>query len=90
MGNVIESKINGNSKKLLKTLLLSPIERDCFEFRRVLKSMNIDENILIEIFFTRSNRQIKTVANNYSKCKSNISFRTWLFSFIMTLHMLSI
>jgi hypothetical protein len=31
--------------------------------------MNIDENILIEIFLTRSNKQIKTIVNNYSKCK---------------------
>ncbi len=66
---MIESEINGNSKKILKILLLSPIERDCFEFRRVLNGMNIDESILIEIFLSRSNKQIKTVVNNYSKCK---------------------
>ena len=73
---MIDSEMNGNAKKILKCLLLSRIERDCYEFRRVLKDTNIDENILIEIFFTRSNKQIQAVINNYFKCKFNrfISF----------------
>ena len=62
--------MTGNSKKILKTLLLSPIERDCFEFRRVLKGQNIDETILVELFLSRSNKQIKAAASIYSKCKS--------------------
>jgi hypothetical protein len=66
---MIDSEMNGNAKKILKNLLLSPIERDCYEFRRVLKSINIDENILIEIFLSRSNKQIQAVINNYFKCK---------------------
>ena len=34
---------NKNLSKILRILLLSPIERDCFELRRILKGLNIDD-----------------------------------------------
>ena len=63
---MIDSEMSGNAKKILKTLLLSPIEHDCFELRRVL---NIDETILIEIFLNRSKDHIRTIIHHYTKCK---------------------
>ena len=66
---MIETDINGNSKKILKILLLSPIERDCYELHRVLEGTNIDENMLIEIFLSRSSKSIKAIMDNYLKCK---------------------
>jgi hypothetical protein len=75
LDNVIETGITGNSKKILRILLLSPIEYDCFELHRVLKGTSIDENMLIEIFLSRSNKQIKSIINIYSKCKSHILFK---------------
>jgi len=83
---MIDSEMNGNAKKILKNLLLSPIERDCYEFRRVLKSINIDENILIEIFLSRSNKQIQAVINNYFKCK----FKRFVSFFFYSLNISSI
>ena len=61
--------MNGNSRTFLKTLLLSPIERDCFEIRQGLQDVNINENILIEIFLTRSKDHIKAMIDNYVQCK---------------------
>ncbi len=60
--------INDNLSKLLRMLLLSPTERDCFELRRILKGANPDDNILVEIFFSRSNKHIQTLRNSYQKC----------------------
>ncbi|CAF2951773.1 unnamed protein product [Rotaria sp. Silwood2] len=65
--DVIETEINGNSKTILKVLLLSPIEYDCFELRRILNGTKIEETSLIEIFLSRSNKQIKTIIDAYSK-----------------------
>jgi hypothetical protein len=62
--------INKNLNKLLRILLLSPIECDCFELRRILKGLNIDINILAEILFTRSNKHIQTIKDNYQICKN--------------------
>jgi hypothetical protein len=62
--------INKNLSKLLRILLLSPIERDCFELRRILKGLNIDINILVEIIFARSNKHIQTLKDTYQKCKN--------------------
>ncbi|CAF3349728.1 unnamed protein product [Rotaria sp. Silwood1] len=67
LNDVIETEINGNSKRILKILLLSPIEYDCFELRRILTGTKIDETTLIEIFLTRCNEQIKTIIDTYSK-----------------------
>jgi hypothetical protein len=61
--------INKNLCQLLRLLLLSPIERDCLELRRILKGTNIHINILPEIFFTRSTKDIQTIQENYQKCK---------------------
>lgn len=86
LGDVLELIINKNLNKLLRILLLSPVERDCFELRRVLKNVNIDYNILAEIFFTRSNKHIQTIKDTYQKCKNKTSLfliiqQTFHFSF---------
>ncbi|CAF1295256.1 unnamed protein product [Adineta steineri] len=71
LGDIIETDVNGDSKRILKLLLLSPIERDCYELRRILKGQNPGENILIEIFLTNSNKQIKTIINYYFQLFNN-------------------
>ncbi|UJR10256.1 hypothetical protein I4U23_014466 [Adineta vaga] len=65
--NVIDTNITDDSKKILKILLLSPIERNCYELRRIFKNANLDENILIEIFLTSTNKQIKHILDYYNK-----------------------
>ncbi|CAF2785426.1 unnamed protein product [Rotaria sp. Silwood2] len=57
--------------KLLRILLLSPIERDCLELRRILKRPTIDEDILAEIFFSRSSKHIETMRDRYKKLYKN-------------------
>ena len=71
---MIENGIHGNCKKILKYLLLSPIERDCHELRRVFTQNNFDENIPIEILLDRSNKQIKAIISSYFESKLNIIF----------------
>jgi hypothetical protein len=72
LGDELEMIKNKNLSKLLRILLLSPIERDCFELRRILKGLNSDINILAEIFFTRSNKHIQTIKDSYQKCKISL------------------
>lgn len=72
LGDALELLINKNLSKLLRILLLSPVERDCFELRRILKGTNIDIDILAEIVFTRSNKHIQTIKDTYQKCNKNV------------------
>ncbi|CAF1136984.1 unnamed protein product [Adineta ricciae] len=65
--HVIESSITGNSKNILKILLLSAVERDCYELRRVLKNTHLDENILIELFLVNTNQHIRAILSCYNK-----------------------
>ena len=67
--HVIESNVNGDSKKILKILLLSSVERDCYELRRILRSTHLDENILVELFLVNTNQQIRAILSCYNKCK---------------------
>ena len=67
--HVMESSITGNSQKILKILLLSPVERDCYELRRILKNTHLDENILIELFLVNTNQQIRAILSCYNQCK---------------------
>ena len=59
--------MENNLKKLLKILLLSPTEHDCYETRRVLTMSNMDENILLQIFLDRTDRQIEVMKETYQK-----------------------
>ena len=63
--NVIEAVLDGSLRTVLTILLLSPIEQDCYEFRRVLTTIQSDETILIEIFVTRTPKQIQLINENY-------------------------
>ncbi|CAF3699345.1 unnamed protein product [Rotaria sordida] len=65
LNDVIETKVSGNLKTLLQRLLLSSIEYDCIELRRILCGTKIDETTLIEIFLSRSNKEIKTIIHTY-------------------------
>lgn len=49
---------------------MSPIERDCFEIRRILKGTSFEFHIFIEFFFARTSKHIQAVKDNYIKCNS--------------------
>ncbi|CAF0771349.1 unnamed protein product [Didymodactylos carnosus] len=63
----LESETSGNFRKVLKRLLLSPVEFDCHELRRAVKGAGTDEEALIEILTSRSNKRIQSIADMYPK-----------------------
>ncbi|CAF4979384.1 unnamed protein product, partial [Rotaria socialis] len=46
-------------------LLYSPVEYDCHELRRAVKGIGTDEEALIEILASRSNKRLKAINENY-------------------------
>lgn len=46
------------------------MEYDCHELHRAIKGLATDEEVLIEIFTTRSNKRLKAIHNLYPKCKA--------------------
>ncbi|CAF4969803.1 unnamed protein product, partial [Rotaria socialis] len=55
----IKGDTSGNFNKILTTLLYSPVEYDCHELRRAVKGIGTDEEALIEILASRSNKRLK-------------------------------
>ncbi|CAF0720099.1 unnamed protein product [Rotaria sordida] len=71
LNDALEKVPDYTLSKLLRILLLSPVERDCLELRRILKRPTIDENIPAEIFFSRSNRHIQAIRDRYKRLYKN-------------------
>ncbi|CAF2904300.1 unnamed protein product [Rotaria sp. Silwood2] len=61
----IKGDTSGNFCKVLKNLLYSPVEYDCHELRRAIRGAGTDEEALIEILASRSNKRIKAINENY-------------------------
>ncbi|CAF4974118.1 unnamed protein product, partial [Rotaria socialis] len=55
----IKGDTSGNFNKILTNLLYSPVEYDCHELRRAVKGIGTDEEALIEILASRSNKRLK-------------------------------
>lgn len=64
---------NPSLNKLLRILLLSPVEYDCFELRRVLRESRMDETLLVEIIYARPNKHIRSIRETYAQCEMNAS-----------------
>lgn len=79
---MIEAVLDGSLRTVLTILLLSPIEQDCYEFRRVLTTIQSDETILIEIFFTRTPKQIQLINENYFRRESKLGEEFFRPSFV--------
>lgn len=67
LGDNIEMIPNHSLNKLLRILLLSPVEHDCYELRRILRGANLDETVLVEIIFSRTGKHIRSVKETYQK-----------------------
>ncbi|CAF0866652.1 unnamed protein product [Adineta ricciae] len=67
LGDDLERISDDSLSKFLRLLLLSPIEHDCFELRRVLNRTTIDRNVLVELLFTRTSQHIQNVRQAYFK-----------------------
>jgi hypothetical protein len=53
----------------LKKLFYSPVEYDCYELHRAIKGLAIDEEVLIEILTSRSNKRLHAINSLYPQCK---------------------
>ncbi len=47
--------------------MMDPIELDCFELKQAVKGAGTDEEALIEILASRSNKRIKSINETYKK-----------------------
>ncbi|CAF2047091.1 unnamed protein product [Rotaria magnacalcarata] len=61
----IKGDTSGNFQKILTNLLYSPVEYDCHELERAIKGAGTDEEALIEILASRSNKRLKAINENY-------------------------
>lgn len=64
----LKQDTSGDFRQILKFLLYSPVEYDCYESHRAIKGLNTNEEILIEILITRSNKRLQAISNLYPKC----------------------
>nr|XP_055064998.1 annexin A3-like isoform X1 [Misgurnus anguillicaudatus] len=61
----LEGDTSGDFKDILVALITPPAKFDCHEFKRAIQGAGTDESILIEIFASRSNNQIKAMSDAY-------------------------
>ncbi len=55
--------------KVLKNLLYSSVEYDCYELKRAIKGIGTDEEALIEILASRSKKRLQDIKTTYQQCK---------------------
>uniref|UniRef100_A0AAX7T7E4 Annexin n=1 Tax=Astatotilapia calliptera TaxID=8154 RepID=A0AAX7T7E4_ASTCA len=66
----LKGDTSGNFEDLLVALVTPPAEYDCHEVMRAMKGAGTKDKVLIEIFASRSNQQIKDLSDIYFKGKS--------------------
>ncbi|CAF1191411.1 unnamed protein product [Rotaria magnacalcarata] len=63
----VKGDTSGNFCKLLRSLLYDPVEYDCHELYRAIKGLGTNEEALIEILASRSNKRLRDINNLYPK-----------------------
>ncbi|KAK7126067.1 hypothetical protein R3I93_021449 [Phoxinus phoxinus] len=61
----LEGDTHGDFEDVLVGLITPPAKFDCQEFRRAIKGAGTTESVLIELFASRSNHQIKAMCDAY-------------------------
>ncbi|XP_030624897.1 annexin A3b [Chanos chanos] len=61
----LEGDTHGDFEDVLVALITPPALFDCREFERAIKGAGTSESVLIEIFASRSNKQIKALSDTY-------------------------
>ncbi|CAF3586615.1 unnamed protein product [Rotaria sordida] len=65
--NDIKGDTSGNFRKILINLLYSPVEYDCYELQRAIKGLGTNDEALIEILASRSNKRLRAINDQYAK-----------------------
>uniref|UniRef100_A0A672L8E4 Annexin n=1 Tax=Sinocyclocheilus grahami TaxID=75366 RepID=A0A672L8E4_SINGR len=63
--DALEGDTNGHFEDILVALITPPAKFDCQEFIQAIKGAGTTESILIELFASRSNHQIKAICDAY-------------------------
>ncbi|XP_029018887.2 annexin A3a isoform X2 [Betta splendens] len=68
----LKADVSGNFEKVLVALITPPAAYDCHEVTRAIKGLGTKESVLIEIFASRSNQQIKALSDVYVQEKGKL------------------
>lgn len=61
------------------------MEYDCYELQRAIKGLASDEEVLIEILASRSNKRLLAIYDLYPKCKDIFLSKNYLFIFLFSI-----
>ncbi|XP_060927003.1 annexin A3a [Limanda limanda] len=71
----LKSELKGHLEDALVALVQTPAEFDCHELMRAMKGAGSKESILIEIFASRTNEQIRALSDAYLKETEHLLIR---------------
>lgn len=63
----LESELSGNLRKCVIAMFMTPLDYDCYELYYAMKGMGTNEDTLIEILGTRSNKQIEAMKKRFKE-----------------------
>ena len=66
----LKSELSGNMENATIALFQDPITYDCFSLNKAMKGLGTNEDTLIEILCTRSNREINEIKQKYARLYS--------------------
>ena len=72
----LKSETSLNFAKLLERLMMEAVELDCYELKQAVKGAGTDEEALIEILASRSNRRVRQINDTYQKSEFRCFDRT--------------
>ena len=61
----LKSELSGNFQKAVVALFYTPVDYDCYQLYKAMKGFGTDEDVLIEIIATRSNKRIAEIKDRY-------------------------
>ncbi|XP_042580943.1 annexin A1-like isoform X1 [Cyprinus carpio] len=67
LADALKKALKSDFEEVVLALLMTPPEYDAFEMKRAMKGLGTDENVLIEILGTRSNKEITAMKNTFKE-----------------------
>ena len=77
----MKSETSGSFRNVLERLMMDPVELDCFELKQAVKGAGTNEEALIEILASRSNKRIQAINDTYQKSISYLNTKEILIVF---------